>query len=143
MHATGTSMAGQHFTGQVRIGRIVVYQEHFGHSHVYASVAFGDGANGNVNLKQLPGVACASIQILPPWRSMIFLQIDRPMPLPVYSSRVCRRRKITKMSCQWSAGIPMPLSETANIHSVSFFFAETWTTGWSAPRNLMAFAIKF
>ena len=30
---------------------------------------------------------------------------------------ILERRKITKMSCQLSAGIPMPLSETVSTHS--------------------------
>jgi hypothetical protein len=42
---------------------------------------------------------------------------------------VRKPRKMTKMSCQFSAGIPMPLSESVNTHSWSFFSASIWITG--------------
>src|SRR5580704_3387382 len=44
----------------------------------------------------LPG--SDSTQIRPPCCSTAFLQIASPMPLPGYSSRVCRRLKIAKIS---------------------------------------------
>ena len=50
-----------------------------------------------MNLKVEPYPACDSTQILPPLCSMIFLQMARPMPLPGYSVRACRRWKATKI----------------------------------------------
>jgi hypothetical protein len=44
-----------------------------------------------VNLKVEPAPGCDSSQIFPPLRSMIFLQIAKPMPLPGYSVRACSR----------------------------------------------------
>src|SRR4029450_11013103 len=41
------------------------------------------------NVAPLPGSEV--IQMRPPWRSTIFLQIANPMPLPAYSRWVCRR----------------------------------------------------
>ena len=43
---------------------------------------------------------------------MIFLQIARPMPLPGYSVRACRRWNTTKIFSASSGAMPIPLSVT-------------------------------
>jgi hypothetical protein len=78
-----------------------------------------DGPARRENLKQHPRLGWASTQIFPPCRSMIFLQIDKPIPLPGYSARPCRRRKMIKTSFHFSSGMPIPLSDTARTHSWS------------------------
>ena len=67
------------------------------------------------NVDPLPG--SDSTQMRPPWRSTIFLHTARPMPVPSYSSRLCRRLKIIKMRSKCSGAMPMPLSRTKNVHS--------------------------
>ncbi len=49
--------------------------------------AYDAPASGNVKRNVVPSPSFDSTQILPPWRSTIFLQIARPMPVPGYSSR--------------------------------------------------------
>jgi hypothetical protein len=51
-------------------------------------VRSGDGWPGSVKENVLPSPTFDSTQILPPWRSTIFLQIASPMPEPAYFSRV-------------------------------------------------------
>ena len=46
---------------------------------------------GSVKKNLVPTPGFDSTQMRPPWRSTIFLQIARPIPVPPYSSRVCRR----------------------------------------------------
>src|ERR1700687_1946297 len=104
MDVTGTAITRQYLFGQVSVRGLVVHQQNLGCSHACAACA-GSGCMGKVNLKQEPGWACASIQIFPPCRSTIFLQIDSPIPFPAYSVRVCRRRKTTKMSSRLSTGM--------------------------------------
>jgi hypothetical protein len=52
---------------------------------------------GKVKKKVEPSPGSDSTQIRPPWRSTIFLQMARPMPVPGYSFIVCSRWKISKI----------------------------------------------
>ncbi len=63
-------------------------------------------------MKVAPRPGSDSTQIRPPWRSTILLQIAKPMPVPGYCVRVCRRSKIRKMRSRDSGAMPMPLSRT-------------------------------
>ena len=94
-------------------------------------------SQGIVNLKAEPWSACASTQIFPPLRSMIFLQIARPIPLPGYSVRACRRWKTTKIFSAYSGAMPIPLSRTLNNQCWLAFSAWTEIAGGSFPRNLI------
>jgi hypothetical protein len=47
------------------------------------------------NVDPFPG--SDSTHILPPWRSIIFLQVASPIPVPGYSFFVCRRWNITNI----------------------------------------------
>jgi len=65
-----------------------------------------------VKLNVVPPAGFDSHQILPPWRSTIFLQVARPRPVPSYVPRSCSRLNGSKI-CWWnSPSIPMPLSRT-------------------------------
>ena len=44
-----------------------------------------------------PAFSFDSTQIRPSWRSMIFLQMASPMPVPAYWLRLCKRRKTSKI----------------------------------------------
>ena len=57
-----------------------------------------------------------STQIRPLWRSMMRLQIARPMPVPG-NSRPWKRLKIPKMRSEYCGSIPIPLSLTQMVHS--------------------------
>ena len=52
---------------------------------------------GSVKQNVAPCPGSDSIQIRPPWRSTIFLQIAKPMPVPAYCFWVCSRRNIWKI----------------------------------------------
>ena len=51
------------------------------------------------NLAPFPG--SGSTHMRPPCRSTIFLQMAKPMPVPGYSSRPCRRWKMMKMRSKY------------------------------------------
>ena len=68
----------------------------------------------------------------------------RPMPVPSYSSRPCRRANILKIRSCWAGSIPMPLSATAMRTPSPSGTALTATTGARAgARNFTALAIRF
>src|SRR5215218_2853781 len=101
-------------------------------------------AAGSVKLNRLPPSGRDSAQIVPPWRSTTFFAIARPMPVPGYSSRVCRRWNMRKMRSACAGSIPMPLSDTANVHSSPARTAATSTLGVrSSGTNLIALPIRF
>jgi hypothetical protein len=72
---------------------------------------------GNVmtNFAPMPRVLLAVI--LPLWRSTIFRQIARPMPVPSYSLRPCKRWKIWKMRSRYFSSKPTPLSSSTICHA--------------------------
>ena len=53
--------------------------------------------SGTVKLNSVPPPAAACTSIVPPCRSTTRWQMARPIPVPSYSSRPCRRWKIWKM----------------------------------------------
>lgn len=55
------------------------------------------------NVAPLPG--CDSVQMRPPWRSTILLQMASPMPVPGCSSQPCKRWKSPKIRSA-SAAVP-------------------------------------
>src|SRR5438876_6826322 len=86
--------------------------------------------------------ACTDLPIAAPQRSSfqpccstIFLQIARPTPFPEYSSRVCRRWKMTKICSLWSAAMPIPLSSTESRHLPLILSAEILIIGGRFLRN--------
>src|ERR1700693_498130 len=140
-----TLASRQRFPHQGHIGRVVIHHEDVGRYRLHAcppARSSGPWA-GRVNLKVEPEPDCDSTQILPPSRSTIFLQMARPMPLPAYSERACKRWKTIKMFCAYSGAIPIPLSLTRNSQRWSAFSACMEITGGAVPRNLMAFPIRF
>src|ERR687888_358585 len=70
------------------------------------------GVFAMVNQKVEPSPGTDSTPIWPPWDSTIFLTMVSPAPVPGYSSRVCKRLKISKIRPTCSGAIPMPLSDT-------------------------------
>src|SRR6267143_3485430 len=99
---------------------------------------------GSVKWKVLPSPYADSTQIRPRWRSTTFLHIARPIPVPGYSSCVCRRWNTRKMRSKYCDSIPMPLSATENRHSSPASSTLTWMRGASFVfLNLIALATRF
>src|SRR5437899_3424506 len=91
-------VVAQSFPGQPHVAGVVFDQQYL---HELLS-SFSAHARrllrpvGMVNLNVAPSPTFDSTQILPPWRSTIFFEMARPMPVPGYSFRGCRRWKMTK-----------------------------------------------
>ena len=79
----------------------------------------------------------------PPWRSTIFLHTAKPIPVPGYSSRVCKRWKMTNIRSAYWGSMPIPLSFTENSQSAAFCLHETWICGALLFRYLMPLPIRF
>ncbi len=75
----------QRFLGEPDVARVVLDQQDLD------LLAMHHELLGTVNDTVEPRPGVDSTQIFPPWRSTIFLQIARPMPVPGYVSRACRR----------------------------------------------------
>ena len=97
---------------------------------------------GRVNLKVVPLPTHDSAQIRPPWRSMVFLQMARPIPVPGYSAAACARWKMSKMRSASAVSMPMPLSRTQKSHSAPSLVAEIAIRGVSR-QYLRALPIRF
>src|SRR5215207_4450463 len=109
--------------------------------HAFASRT---GWNYNVNQNVVPRPGSDSTHMRPPWRSTIFLQIARPMPVPGYSARVCRRWNSTQIRSRYCDSMPIPLSCTPKTQSWLSRRAETCTLGDSPRRwNFSPLAIRF
>src|SRR5712672_1651289 len=99
---------------------------------------------GSVKWNVLPSPYADSTQIRPRWRSTTFLHIARPIPVPGYSSCVCKRWNTRKMRSKYCGSIPMPLSATKNRHSSPASFTPMWMRGASFFfLNLIALATRF
>src|SRR5947207_1377965 len=107
------------------------------------AVGHGKSFFGSVKWNWLPSPSVELTQMRPPWRSMTFLQMARPMPVPGYSPIVCSRWNSMKMRSKYCGSIPMPLSAMVRCHSPAFSSAETSMRGTPLPRNLSALAIRF
>ena len=80
----------------------------------------------------------------PPQFSTIFLVMDRPMPVPEYSSLVCRRWNNSNILVKYSSEMPMPLSATQNSQWVSVLQELMMISGGTFLfRYLSAFEIRF
>ena len=100
------------------VGGAVFHQQDFDRPEFFGGfMAASLSRSGMVKEKVEPLPGSDSTQMRPPWRSTIFLQMARPMPVPGYSFRVCSRWKMTKMRSKYSGSMPMPLSCTEKTHS--------------------------
>ncbi len=105
-------------------------------------VFLSPSARAKRKVEPCPG--CDSTEMLPPWRSTIFLQMASPMPVPANSSRLCRRWNMPKILSKYCESIPSPLSLTENTHFFApFLAAETCTRGTPGLWYLMALPTRF
>src|SRR5271154_742270 len=125
-------------------GTVFDKQNFYGHTissdqfHQFLSLP----ARANRNVEPCPG--SDSTEMLPPWRSTIFLQIANPMPVPANSSRLWSRWNMPKILSKYCGSMPRPLSFTENIH----FFppsmaAEMCIRGSPGFWYLMALPMRF
>jgi hypothetical protein len=77
-------------------------------------IQVGRGPAGKVKRKRVPSPGLDSHQIVPPWRSMIFLQVASPSPLPSRLRELPARKNGSKTRLQSASGMPMPLSAIEN-----------------------------
>ena len=92
--------------------------------------ARASGPPGSVKRNTRAAALAASTQMRPPWRSTILRQIARPMPVPSYASRSCRRWNISKTRSRWRGSMPMPSSATRDsCHSPASRARPTPTRG--------------
>src|SRR5919198_4444991 len=99
--------------------------------------------NGRLKLKVAPFPSILfSAHILPPWASIILLEINNPNPVPVEDFEVnfVNNRGII------SGSIPLPVSFTLTMAQLSFFFFISTDTVPPPPPpslvNLVALSIK-
>src|SRR5271154_1633504 len=111
-------------------GTVFDKQNFYGHTissdqfHQFLSLP----ARANLKVEPCPGFD--STEMLPPWRSTIFLQMASPIPVPANSSRLWSRWNIPKIRSKYSESIPSPLSFTENSHILlSSSTADMWTKG--------------
>src|SRR5712692_2588038 len=107
------------------------------------AASFCASTAGSVNLNVDPFPGSDSTQIRPPCCSTIFLQMAKPIPVPSYSSRLCKRWKIRKIRSRYCGSIPMPLSCTEKTHSGPWRSAPTRISGRPSLQNLRALPIRF
>src|SRR5215470_6973018 len=148
-----TAAVGEILAQQLGVVRIVLDQQdaqrhdelsRFRQAVAAAGAALSIGpwvGSSKKNVVPLPG--SDSTQIRPPCRSMIFLQIARPTPVPGYVRRLCNRWKMTKMRSAYSGSMPMPLSRTDTTQRPFTGRAAMCTRGGSWRRNLIALPIRF
>src|ERR1700690_2021195 len=117
------------FPREPDIARAIFNQKNF-HGRGVCSNRFHQfpSLSGRAKQKVEPFSGCDSTQILPPSRSTIFLQMAKPIPVPLNSCCPCNRWKIMKIFSRYWGEIPKPLSRTEKIHSLPpFFVAERCT----------------
>ena len=92
MQMNGFIGIAEGFLRQPDIAGAVFNQQNF-YGHTFSSDQFHQflslPARANRNVDPCPG--SDSTEMLPPWRSTIFLQMAKPMPVPANSSRLCSR----------------------------------------------------
>ena len=95
-----------------------------------------------MNVAPRPGVDSAVI--VPPCRSTILRHSARPIPVPGYSPRPCRRSNTRKIRPPYCGSKPIPLSLTVSVMMPSATPASIEISGSvSGRRNLIAFEIRF
>src|SRR5208282_5031693 len=103
----------QRLSRQARIAGIVLDQQNLDgaavNGVVHQTFSVLESA-GRVKLNLLPWPGVDSIQIRPPLCSITFLAMARPIPVPGYLLRSCRRWEIRNTRSRYSFSMPMPLS---------------------------------
>ncbi len=130
--------------GHEDVPLVVLHQEHVDGLEVIlvghrSPLVVGELA-GTVKQNLVPSVTPVSSQIRPPKYSMIFRHIARPMPVPGYAARSCRRWKIRKTRSAYCGSIPIPLSVTENDQNAPSRSAVTTMRGGCSPRELQRVA---
>src|ERR1700722_757477 len=129
---------------QARVAGIVFHQQDFDVTRIAHHTLSVLEAAGRVKLNLLPWPGVDSIQMRPPWCSITFLTMARPMPVPGYLLRSCRRWKIRNTRSRYAFSMPMPLSSIRKRQNPPSGAAEMRMSGVSpSRRNLIALPIKF
>ena len=82
----------ERLTRQPDVSRTVFDQEHLDRPAGSSDGIHDDPSQPDKTKRKVaPSPGCDSTVMALPWRSMIFLQIANPIPVPANSSRLCRR----------------------------------------------------